>query len=225
MSDPDWVPVKQVMRTEIPFVDGRMTVLEALRVMKRDKVTSLIVNKRFDRDEWGMLLFSDIAKQVIARDRAPERDVALRNRPAPQRLPRHRSLERRQHVEARTGQRFGRPYANGPPATAADGTRTPTSTGRGAPASTRLLQQREQSIWQCGSNRVDQHIIRNIRAVTAPFGLVGILVRLLRCLVLFKVLGRDARRALRQDQPGPKRRLIVTDDCTAEQSGRRTRGT
>ncbi len=73
MSDSDWVPVKQVMRTEIPFVDGRMTVLEALRVMKREKVTSLIVNKRFDRDEWGMLLFSDIAKQVIARDRAPER--------------------------------------------------------------------------------------------------------------------------------------------------------
>ncbi len=73
MSDPDWVPVKQVMRTEIPFVDGRMTVLEALRVMKEKKVTSLIVNKRFDRDEWGMVLFSDIAKQVIAKDRAPER--------------------------------------------------------------------------------------------------------------------------------------------------------
>ncbi len=73
MSDSDWIPVKQVMRTEIPFVDGRMTVLEALRVMKKEKVTSLIVNKRFERDEWGMLLFSDIAKQVIARDRAPER--------------------------------------------------------------------------------------------------------------------------------------------------------
>ena len=73
MSDSDWTPVKQVMRTEIPFVDGRMTVLEALRVMKKEKVTSLIVNKRFEQDEWGMLLFSDIAKQVIARDRAPER--------------------------------------------------------------------------------------------------------------------------------------------------------
>ena len=73
MSDSDWIPVKQVMRTEIPFVDGRMTVLEALRVMKKEKVTSLIVDKRFERDEWGMLLFSDIAKQVIARDCAPER--------------------------------------------------------------------------------------------------------------------------------------------------------
>lgn len=73
MSDSDWVPVKQVMRTEVPFVDGRMTVLEALRVMREKKVTSLIVQKRFERDEWGMVLFSDIAKQVIAKDRAPER--------------------------------------------------------------------------------------------------------------------------------------------------------
>ena len=73
MSDSDWVPVKQVMRTEVPFVDGRMTVLEALRVMREKKVTSLIVDKRFERDEWGMVLFSDIAKQVIAKDRAPER--------------------------------------------------------------------------------------------------------------------------------------------------------
>ena len=41
--------------------------------MKREKVTSLIVNKRWEKDEFGMLLFSDIAKQVIAKNRAPER--------------------------------------------------------------------------------------------------------------------------------------------------------
>ncbi len=73
MKKTKWVPVKQVMRTNIAFVDGRLSVLEALRVMKREKVTSLIVSKRFDTDEYGMLLFSDIAKQVIAADRAPER--------------------------------------------------------------------------------------------------------------------------------------------------------
>ena len=73
MKKTKWVPVKQVMRTNIAFVDGRLSVLEALRIMKREKVTSLIVNKRFDTDEYGMLLFSDIAKQVIAENRAPER--------------------------------------------------------------------------------------------------------------------------------------------------------
>ena len=73
MKKTKWVPVKQVMRTNIAFVDGRLSVPEALRIMKREKVTSLIVNKRFDTDEYGMLLFSDIAKQVIAENRAPER--------------------------------------------------------------------------------------------------------------------------------------------------------
>jgi len=41
--------------------------------MKRVGATCLVVSKRHEHDEYGMLLFSDIAKQVIARDRAPER--------------------------------------------------------------------------------------------------------------------------------------------------------
>lgn len=73
MSSPEWVPVRKVMRTNVTHVDGRTDVLEALRIMKRVGATSLIVEKRFDGDELGMLLFSDIAKQVIAKDRAPER--------------------------------------------------------------------------------------------------------------------------------------------------------
>lgn len=73
MSERNWVPVSKVMRTEVTHVDGRITVLEALRIMKRQRVTSLIVNKRFDNDEFGLLMFADIAKQVIAKDRAPER--------------------------------------------------------------------------------------------------------------------------------------------------------
>jgi len=35
--------------------------------------TSLIVKRRDDQDEYGLLLFSDIAKKVLAKDRAPER--------------------------------------------------------------------------------------------------------------------------------------------------------
>ena len=73
MSERDWVPVREVMRTDVTHVNGRTDILEALRIMKRVKATCLIVEKRSERDEWGMLLFSDIAKQVIARDRAPER--------------------------------------------------------------------------------------------------------------------------------------------------------
>ncbi len=73
MSDLDRVTVRQVMRPEATEVDGSINVLEAMRIMKRVGATCLIVEKHHDNDEYGMLLFSDIAKQVIAKDRAPER--------------------------------------------------------------------------------------------------------------------------------------------------------
>jgi predicted transcriptional regulator len=61
------------MRKEVTEVDGTMDVLSALKVMKKVGATSLIVKRRNDQDEYGLLLFSDIAKKVIAKDRAPER--------------------------------------------------------------------------------------------------------------------------------------------------------
>ena len=67
------VTVREIMRENVTFVDGRTDVMEAMRVMKRVGATSLIVERRHDNDEYGMVLFSDIAKEVIAKDRAPER--------------------------------------------------------------------------------------------------------------------------------------------------------
>lgn len=69
----DEITVRQVMRENFTVVDGSIDVMEAMRIMKRVGATSLIVEKRHENDEYGMVLFSDIAKQVIARDRAPER--------------------------------------------------------------------------------------------------------------------------------------------------------
>ena len=73
MRELDKIKVRDVMRDNVTFVDGSIDVMEAMRVMKAAKSTSLIVRKRTDDDEFGMILFSDIAKQVIAKDRAPER--------------------------------------------------------------------------------------------------------------------------------------------------------
>ena len=73
MSDPKWVPVRQVMRTDVTLVNGRIDILDAMRIMKKVQATCLIVEKRHENDEYGMLLFSDVAQQVIAKDRAPER--------------------------------------------------------------------------------------------------------------------------------------------------------
>lgn len=73
MSDRSWIPVRDVMRTDVTEVDGKLDVLSALKIMKKVGATSLIVKRRDEHDEYGMLLFSDVAKKVIAKDRAPER--------------------------------------------------------------------------------------------------------------------------------------------------------
>lgn len=67
------IRVSQVMRSEFYTVDSMATVDEALRIMKQNNAESLIVNKRHDEDEYGLLLISDIARQVLAENRAPER--------------------------------------------------------------------------------------------------------------------------------------------------------
>src|SRR5690606_2545870 len=57
------ITVRDVMRHDVTMVDGRIDVMEAMRIMKRVGATSLIVKKRYPNDEYGMVLFSDIAKQ------------------------------------------------------------------------------------------------------------------------------------------------------------------
>lgn len=67
------IRVRDVMRTEFEVIDGMATIAQALAVMKERGADCLIVNKRNEEDEYGLLLISDIARQVLAKDRAPER--------------------------------------------------------------------------------------------------------------------------------------------------------
>ncbi|WP_415903101.1 CBS domain-containing protein [Neptuniibacter sp. QD29_5] len=62
-----------VMTDEFAMVDGLMTVSEALKIFQERDARVLIINKRNDDDEFGLLLLSDIAKKVVAKDRSPER--------------------------------------------------------------------------------------------------------------------------------------------------------
>ena len=67
------VRVREVMKTRFDMVDGLATVSEALAEMRHVENKSLIVDKRHEDDEFGILLISDIARSVLAQDRAPER--------------------------------------------------------------------------------------------------------------------------------------------------------
>jgi CBS domain-containing protein len=65
--------VRDIMKTQVGTIDGIATVADALKKMKSLKTSVLIVNKRHDDDEFGMITSGDIARHVLAKDRAPER--------------------------------------------------------------------------------------------------------------------------------------------------------
>ena len=73
MTEKKRVTVREVMKLQYDVVDGMMSVQDALKAMQYKNNKSLIVEKRDDNDEYGMVLISDIAKQVLAKDRSPER--------------------------------------------------------------------------------------------------------------------------------------------------------
>jgi predicted transcriptional regulator len=67
------IRVGDVMSEHFTLIDGLITVADALKLMNENNYRALIVNKRNDDDEYGMVKLSDIAKLVIAKNRAPDR--------------------------------------------------------------------------------------------------------------------------------------------------------
>ena len=67
------VRVGDVMAPELYSIDGVTTVADAMALMKSHDVEALVVNRRDETDEVGLVLASDVAREVIARNRSPER--------------------------------------------------------------------------------------------------------------------------------------------------------
>ena len=73
MSERAIIRVRDVMKPQFDMVDGLATVAEALKAMTHTDTKCLVVRKRHDDDEFGIVTLADIARQVLAVDRAPER--------------------------------------------------------------------------------------------------------------------------------------------------------
>ncbi len=65
--------VRDLMVTEMHTIDGLATVAQAMALMKRHEVDSLVVNRRNSDDELGVITVGDIAREVIANNRSPKR--------------------------------------------------------------------------------------------------------------------------------------------------------
>ncbi len=73
MNEKNTISVRDVMKTTFVTIDGVATVAEAVKMMKDNKTSVLVVNKRHSNDEYGMILAGDIARHVLSEDRSPGR--------------------------------------------------------------------------------------------------------------------------------------------------------
>ncbi len=73
MTGNGFTHVRSLMRPSPGIVDGLATVQQALDMMRRENVGALIIDRRHEGDEYGIIVLSDIASRVIAENRAPAR--------------------------------------------------------------------------------------------------------------------------------------------------------
>lgn len=67
------VSVRDVMKKEFTTIDQQATIYEALQKIKQHHTSVLVVNRRDESDEYGILLVGDIVQQVLAKDRPSKR--------------------------------------------------------------------------------------------------------------------------------------------------------
>ncbi|WP_250657017.1 CBS domain-containing protein [Alkalimarinus coralli] len=73
MSDRKIIKVRDVMKDHFIEMEGLMTVQDAIRALQREDAHTLIIKKRHEDDEYGIVVLGDIAKKVLAKDRSPSR--------------------------------------------------------------------------------------------------------------------------------------------------------
>ncbi len=73
MSDKNVVTVREVMNQRYVRVSGMDTVADAFLQMREADAHCMIVERRDEADEFGLVLYTDIARKVIGPDRSVER--------------------------------------------------------------------------------------------------------------------------------------------------------
>ncbi len=73
MSADELIMVKDVMKKQFDMVDGVSTVRKALSLMQHVDTKCLIVDKKHEYDEYGIVVIGDIARLVLAENRSPDR--------------------------------------------------------------------------------------------------------------------------------------------------------
>jgi len=65
LKDVRFATCKDVMTSNVIFIDGTETVTDAIRKMRDNSVSSLVVNRRAQDDAWGILTRKDVVHKVV----------------------------------------------------------------------------------------------------------------------------------------------------------------
>lgn len=68
MKQEPYIRVAEVMAHNVHTVDSMATVRQAMEMMADRGVSSLVVERRDERDEYGMVVVTDIAREVVAKN-------------------------------------------------------------------------------------------------------------------------------------------------------------
>jgi CBS domain-containing protein len=63
--------VSDVMHKDVATIDGSATVTAAVALMRKKKVSSLVVNRRSHEDAWGIVTRKDIVCKVVDPGKSP----------------------------------------------------------------------------------------------------------------------------------------------------------
>ncbi|MEL7537512.1 MAG: CBS domain-containing protein [Pseudomonadota bacterium] len=73
MSAPTYISVRDVMTRDPVVIDGLATVSQAVSILREKGFSSLVIDRRDESDEYGLLAVHDIAEHIVSVDRSPER--------------------------------------------------------------------------------------------------------------------------------------------------------
>ncbi len=73
MSSENKLRVRDAMTTSVRTIEAMATVADAIQAMREAGVSSLVVERRDDADEFALLVVSDVAREVFAKNRAADR--------------------------------------------------------------------------------------------------------------------------------------------------------
>ncbi len=67
------IRVSDIMQTSLHMVEGLASVQEAIEKMGQHKISSLVIERRDENDEYGVITIQDIADKVVALNRSTQR--------------------------------------------------------------------------------------------------------------------------------------------------------